>query len=298
MKVPERVKDLITKELPKQASWVGDAIVPKRGTTLIGGMDKIGKSFINIEIARACTTGKPVMGHPAFFTELCRVLLLEQEIGEVGLQPRVGQIMKNEDPEVYGDRFFYVSQEPEMRLDTVQGRKVICDMIEACSPNILIIDPIANFHDWDEIDNTQIGRLFTALNQIKVMFEHLDLSIVLSHHHKKPPTDDGRAKHDPLDRKNFRGANRWVAAPDAIWTVHRSRELGTAYEAWETTNRLILRNASSPPDFRCTINRDNDLRVKFEGEKGKLAPLVEKEKPQPPPTTLKGEQQKMGFTLA
>jgi hypothetical protein len=294
IKRPEKISDLIAKELPKQQSWIGEAILPKRGITLVGGLDKIGKSFINLEIARALTTGQNVMGHPLFHTEICRVLLLEQEIGEIGLQDRVRNVMVKEDKALYEDRFFYVSQEPEMTLDTEEGREIIAEYVNHCQPNVLIFDPIANFQEVEENDNTEVGKMFKALAKLRKMFEHLDLSIVISHHFGKPPRDDGRTRHDPLDRKNFRGALRWIAAPDCIWTVHRNRELGLAYEAWETQNRVIIRNGSSPSDFSCTVNRDNDRRVKFAGEKGKLLPL-HPAKPEPPPTTLKGTQSKMGF---
>lgn len=274
MKKVERVGALLDKSLPPEPSWIGNAILPKRGTLLLGGLEKIGKSFISLEIARALSTGQNVFGHPLFYTAPTRVLYIEQEIGEVGLQKRVRQVMAAENRSTYEDRFFYISQEPELRLDSGPGLRAIETAIIESQAQVIIFDPLANMHDYDENSNTEIGRLFKAIDTLKAEFECFDLSVVISHHARKPPQDDGRTNYDPLDRKNFRGAHRFLAAPDSIWTIHRARACPTTWEAWECTNRLVLRNDSSPPDFTTSVNRDNDLRVRFERPAGRLQPLT------------------------
>jgi hypothetical protein len=289
---PERVTELLEKEIPPVLSYIGDGVLTKRGTLLAGGPEKIGKSFIALEMARALTTGANVFGHPQLHTEICRVLYIEQEIGELQLQKRVKAVMSKENPDIYGDRLWYMSQVPELRLDTELGKQILFNAIEESQANVVLLDPIKNFHSYDENSNTEIGRLFYTLNELKATFVHLDLSLAIFHHMRKPPQDDGRTKYDANDKANFRGANDWSAAPDAIWTMHRSRELPTPHRAWELKNRLYLRNDAGIHDWRNTVNRDNDLRVRYDGEQGKLAPL-KPEKPEPPPVTLKGKQ--MGF---
>lgn len=277
MKKVERVKNLIEKEITLESSWIGEAVLPKRGTLLLGGLEKIGKSFILLEMCRALVMGEPVFGHPLLYTKPARVLYIEQEIGEVGLQKRVRQMMAGENPDVYEDRFFYISQEPEMRLDTDEGIAAICEALVDSQAEVVLFDPIANMHDYDENSNTEIGRLFHAIDTIKSNFEWQDLSVVMAHHARKPPQDDGRTNHDPLDRKIFRGAQRYLAAPDAVWTIHRNRALPFAHEAWECANRMVLRNGGCPPDFTISVNRENDLRVRFERERGALAPISSKQ---------------------
>lgn len=289
MKTPERVKTLMEKEIPPSISWIGQGILTKRGTCLVGGAEKIGKSWIALEIARALVTGTHVFGHPQFHTEPCRVLYIEQEIGELQLQKRVSKVMEKEDPAIWEDRYWYMSQSPELRLDTHAGRTFFTKALEMTQPNVLVLDPIKNLHGADENDNTAVAELFSIFDNMKSMFVHNDMSIIFAHHFRKAPQE--KSGYDPLSHQNFRGANNWTASPDTLWTVHRSRELEKPYTAWETMNRVLLRNDTCPADFRCTVNRDNDLRVRFDGEKGKLLPL----KQEAPPVTLRGEQKKMGF---
>lgn len=291
LRTPERVTELIDKEMPPVQSWVGDGVLTKRGTMILGAPEKSGKSWLTLELGRSLSTGANVFGHPQLHTNPCRVLEIEQEIGEIQLQKRVRAVMAKENRELYEDRFWYMSQIPELRLDTERGRVILSKALEHTQANVLILDPIKNFHGYDENSNTEIAALFATLNQMKAMFIHNDLSIIIVHHLRKPPQNDGRTHYDPLDKANFRGANNWTADPDTIMTVHRNRELPTQHSAWELTNRLYLRNDAGIHDWRMTVNRDNDLRVRFDGEKGKLLPL----KQEAPPVTLRGEQKKMGF---
>jgi hypothetical protein len=291
---PERIKDLIDKELPPVLSWIGEGVLTKRGTMLLGGPEKIGKSFYGLEMARALTTGDNVFGHPQLHTQICRVLYIEQEVGELHWQKRSREVMKHEDPEVYGDRLWYMSQVPEMKLDTSAGKKLLFEALEAVQANVCILDPIKNMSSYDENSNTDIASLFATLDSLKSSFIHNDLAFVIMHHMRKPPTGEGKSSYDVLDMKNFRGANNWTASPDSIMTVHRNRELNLGYTAWETMNRIVLRNDNGMSDWRMTVNRDNDLRVRFDSVKGGVLPL-KKEPEKPLPGTLKGTQERLGF---
>lgn len=291
------MQDLIDKELPPVLSWIGEGVLTKRGTLLMGGPEKIGKSWYGLEIARALSVGADVFGHPQLHTQICRVLYVEQEIGELQLQKRVRKVMEKENRDLWGDRLWYMSQCPEMRLDTESGKSLLLAAIEESQANCVILDPIKNMSGYDENDNTAVAKLFATLDHIKSTYIHNDLSFMIMHHMRKPPQNDGRTQYDPLDMKNFRGANNWTACPDSILTIHRNRELQTSWTAWETTNRIVLRNDNGMIDWRMTVNRENDLRVRFDSMKGQMTPLAPKEKPIPPPTTLKGDQVKMGFLL-
>jgi RecA-family ATPase len=95
---PARIYDLITRELENVPCWVGGNLLPKRGVLLFGGLEKIGKSFIGLEVARALSTGTPLFGYPDFVVEeKARVLLVEMEVGEYGLQDRTRAVFGKED---------------------------------------------------------------------------------------------------------------------------------------------------------------------------------------------------------
>lgn len=291
---PERVADLLEKEIPPVLSWIGEGVLAKRNLMVLAGAPKIGKSFYSLEFARALVSGTNVFGHPQMYTERCRVLYVEQEIGELQLQKRIRSVFAKENRDEFRDRFWYISQCPELKLDTPKGKQILFTAIEESQANIVILDPAKNLHSYDENSNTEIAQLFATLHSIKASFIHNDLSIILNHHMKKPPQNDGKNHFDPLDPNNCRGASNWYADPDSMMTVHRNRELNLGYEAWETTNRVILRNDGGIQDFRMSVNRENDMRVRFDSVKGGVLPL-KKEPEKPLPGTLKGTQEKLGF---
>jgi hypothetical protein len=295
---PQRISDLIAEEVVALPSWIASGVLPKRGTLLFGGLEKIGKSFVGLELARALTTGTPLFGYPGFTTERARVLLVEAEIGKFGLKERVTSVFQKESVNVYGDFFWYVSQEPALRIDTSEGIDNFKSVLDVVQPNVLILDPCANMHSKDENSNSEVGDLFAAIDWLKATYRHNDMSVVLSHHMGKKATyKDAKIEADPLAHHNFRGALRWTAAPDTICTLHRRREIEP--HAWELAARWLTRHAEPPPEMSLLVNRNGDLRVKFEHEKGMIAPLV---KPGPKPLSelvktklVKPVQVDMGF---
>lgn len=270
--VAERVCDLIEEDLMPQPFWIAGGVLPKRGTLLFGGLEKIGKSLIGLEVARAVSTGTPLFGYPLFATEKARVLIVEMEVGKFGLKDRAKKVFEKEDVAEYGDFFWYISQETGLRLDTEEGIKCFIEVMDQIQPNILILDPISNLHSQDENSNTEVGNIFYAIDYLKNHYQHTDLSVILSHHMgKKAVHKDSKFEADPLDHHNFRGALRWTAAPDTICTAHRHKEIKP--KAWELQIRWLCRHAAPPPEMSLIVNQKDDLRVVFEKEKGELRPL-------------------------
>jgi RecA-family ATPase len=277
---PSRVYDLMTRELETAPAWIGTNLLTKRGILLFGGLEKIGKSLIGLEVARALTTKTPLFGYPEFHVEeKARVLMVEMEIGEYGLQDRTRLVFGKEDPAVYGDFFWYVSQESSLQLDSREGMKALTEVIDVVQPNVLILDPISNLHGWNENENTEIEQLFRVLQSLITAYQHNDMSVVIAHHFGKSASyKDSKIEIDPLERRHFRGAGKWLAGPDTLVTMHRSRELTRS--SWELKTRTTVRHGVPPPEMTLVVNRNNDLRVRFEHEKGSIAPLV---KPGPRP---------------
>jgi len=288
--------DLMDRELVGLPSWIQPAILPKRGVLLFGGLPKIGKSLIDLEIARSLGTGENLFGHPDFLVpQKARVLYVEKEVGEYGLQERVNKINKTANRADFASRLFYVSQDPLLMLDTSEGVKELKARLRETEANVLILDPISNMHAWDENSNTEISRLFHVLEDLRAEFVRYDLSVVITHHFSKPPKGQHAAEHDGLSMDNFRGANKWRAAPDSLITVQRGHYMpGLDWKAWNATMRFELRHGEPPEDTPVTVNQHNDLRVRYKSGESALRKNVKfydqpakKETPEPVATQLK-----------
>jgi hypothetical protein len=264
---PSRLSDLLSKPLTSAPSWIEPAVLPKGGTLLFGGQDKIGKTFLNLSLARALATGENLFEHPKLHTpEPCRVVLVDPELGEYGLQKRSASVFADLDLSSTGlaDRLWYISKDPEIYLDHQPGRRKLREVVGDTQANVVLLDSVNMLHGYDENSNTEISRLFKFLDELKAEFRAQDLSIVLSHHFGKPPSGvDPRFVRDPLDRTNFRGAGKWTNAPDSLVTLQRQENLPTMWEAWELSCRFLLRQGESLPDMTLRVNEHKDLRVYY-----------------------------------
>lgn len=251
--------DLIEREIPRETSWISKGLLPKGGILLFGGQSKAGKSFLMLELARALTTGTVPLGHPQLEAlPPCRVLLIEQEVGETGLQKRLQAIFKDENPLDFGPNAFYASKIPEMQLQRREGMKILHDLVEQIQPNVLLLDPVGRMFSGDENKSDEVQGLFTFLDKMLKMYEGNGMSIVLSHHFKKPNKDD-----DPLDMYNFRGSGKWPACPDTLLTVQRLGRLYRPWKAWELKLRFETRQDEPPEEAIVSVNAEQDLRVRY-----------------------------------
>ena len=260
---------LVTKEFKGQQYWIGPAVLPRSGKMLFGGQAKIGKSHLMMELARSLATASTPFCYPGFqVSEPARVLILEQELGEYGLQKRARLAYFGCHEETLRENLWYVSKNPDLKLDDALGQKIIRGLLDQVRPNVLILDPISKFHTSDENSNSDIARLLSEIDRLISEYSDLGLAVILSHHFGKPIRDP-RYMVDPLDPYNFRGSSNWYGDMDTLATVHRMGQLSSAldYEAWRIRTRWISRHGEAPTrELLMSVNRYRDLRVRYERE--------------------------------
>lgn len=271
-----RLIDLINRPPVTYPSWVEPVILPKGGLLVFGGHSKIGKSFQALELTRALSTGSDLFGYRQFTSQESKVLYLEREIGEYGLQARSTRIFRDEDLGRIADNVWYVSQDPDLNIDTYSGVMRIADHVDRIGANVLVLDPISHMFSVDENDATAMSKVFNNVEQLRKQFRHLGLSVVMAHHFGKPPTGKFQDTYDHLSFHNFRGSSKFFSAPDTLLTSWRAEELNLPWESWRLKCRWVCRQGESPPEMYLTVNKNNDLRVRWERN------ALENKKPQEP----------------
>lgn len=285
-------KDLLDKNFPNKDSYIDPNILPKGSTMGVYGDSKVGKSFLLLNTAKALATGENLYDIKEMPTKESRVLFVEQEVGDYKLQDRVYRVCRKMDLKKMHDNLFYVSKVPELQLDTYEGQQILKDLINDVEPNVLILDPIGKLHGYEENSNSQIGDLFKTFEECKKIKPDKDLSVIFSHHTRKPAGYvPGAPKYDPLDPHTARGSSRWFSDPDTIVMCNRSLTEKNPWERWRVQMRIILRHGSGPEDFVVSVNwdqfenwNDGDLKVKYFTDLGAPKPLFKPKinNPQPP----------------
>lgn len=290
---PQRFSDLLSKEVERVPSWVEPGIITKHGITLLGGEAKIGKSLILGSLSRALAIGEdPFLAPGLSVPQKARVLVVDQEVGEFGLQKRSAPMLADLDVSRYAERLWYVTKDTSLMLDAPAGVSALTKHIERVEPNVVILDPIGKMFTFDENNNVEVAKLGHALEKLIAKFHHLGLSFVLSHHFGKPPKGQAKEDHDPLESYNFRGASKWKDMPDTLITVARGQRLATPHQAWSIDMRILPRHAEEPPDMHLTVNEKQDFRVRFSRQDRYYVPkLSTGASPKDAPVTVTGEQQ-------
>jgi RecA-family ATPase len=302
---PKPFGTFLETELPDTEDWICDGFLPRGGTMTIAAAPKVGKSFVSLEMSRALITAQAPFECPALSVpEPARVLYIEDEVKEKGLQTRGRLIFKGISTETLNTRMSILSGVPEIRFDDPHGWKLLRDALKEVEPNVLILDPYGRFiGGLDENRNDEMGKVLSKLDQIVKDYAHQEMSLILVHHCKKPDTS-ANSKYDPLSPHSMRGASRMYANPDSILMLDRTKEYRNreGRKAWEITGHAETRQAEGLSDFVCTMNDQSDLRVRFKTWKGEG--LQEQKKKEqsitPPPLKLLGAQGKLftGFAEA
>jgi len=293
---PGRISDLLSREVERVPSWVEPGIITKRGITVLGGEAKIGKSLILGSLSRALAVGEaPFLSPGLWVPEKCRVLLIDQEVGEWGLQKRMEPTLADISSGSYEDRLWYVTKDTALMLDSAAGVAALTAHIQSVQPNVVILDPIGKMFTFDENNNVEVAKLGHTLEKLIAKFDHLGLSFILSHHFGKPPKGASKEDHDPLESYNFRGASKWKDFPDTLITVSRGDKMALPHQAWRINMRILPRHAEEPPDMHLTVNEARDFRVRHSLSDRRFVPRLNGAIPKAATEVTPGVQ--LGFAL-
>ena len=152
------VADLLAREVEKVPSWIEPGILPKGGIMVLAGEAKIGKSLILGSLARSLATGEaPFLLDGLAVPASSRVLLIDQEVGEYGLQKRCAPMLQDLTPSTYADKLMYVTKDPELMLDKPAGLRKLWAYVDNAQPNVLILDPVGKMLSESENDAIEVA---------------------------------------------------------------------------------------------------------------------------------------------
>jgi RecA-family ATPase len=242
--------DLYRKPLPENPSWVSGGVVPKGGIIVMGGPDKIGKSWLVLDLAESLAAGGRLWDTEYDVKSTGTVLIMEREIGVFGFQERT-KLRYGHLGYPPNRNIFYTSKMKGLLLDTDSGLKLLDTEIQATGARIVFIDPVSMAMNGEENSNTDVQHLINNLRDVQV--DYPELTFILTHHYGKRPKGQFADDYDPLERENFRGAKKWVDAADTLITFHRT-ESKDPDVWWKLDARFTLRHGPNPKnDFKFLV---------------------------------------------
>lgn len=262
----EPLSEFLAKEIPKVPWLVGRGVLPVASKCVIGGSPKSNKSWIAMNIAMDLALGRPLFdaryknGTPVFpVARKCRVLYIEQEIGDVGLQERLkgaeGEpgLLTGASPELMD--WLIKTRDTAMRVDTEEGRDLLYQEVEFVKPDVVILDPMAKFHLLDE----NSAQEMSVIGRVGDHFiEKTGCSVIWVHHSSKPPSSAMETPRSGGDR--LRGSSAIFADVDTVMLV----DLKSSEKAPEPVIALdfILRRGT--PIGQIYVRRMRDGRIVYQ----------------------------------
>lgn len=219
-------------------AFIAGGILSRGDTLLVGAESKAGKSTLLSLLVRELITGGNFLGfkveHPV------TVFYLQAELREARLKERLIPTYSKLPVPLLGQSFIW-----NTRGNILFGRdtNLIFEWIQKLHPDVLLIDPLANFHTYDENNATEMMKLARLFDHMKFTF---NLSLILSHHFRKL----GNQKSESL-LEHLRGSSAlrgWVDTTIAMEgrtkSEYRRLEFDTR-NSDEPIRRLVKYNAQT-----------------------------------------------------
>lgn len=204
---------LIDHPPPEVKSLWGNALLPRRGLTLLHSASKQGKSMLALNLALAGAAGLPhYLGFPIEST--FTTFVLQGEIHLRGVWERASQMIRTMGATLPSEAInrVIVNEERTLRLAQSEMWDEFREVVRWLRPDLVILDPFAHVLTEDENSNVIVGKILEKIAELR---DDPGCAILLVHHDGKP--SESTSSRQP--RQRSRGADRLNADPDSILSL-------------------------------------------------------------------------------
>lgn len=245
-----RIKSLETyrKEGIPKIKWCIENILPIGGITILGGTAGSMKTWCGMQAALASATGTDFLNQ--FKVQQGTVLYIDEENGFITTPSRFGDLIKGHELNDYVFDNLQISISNGLVLDSIEGKNLLCEIINEYNPKLIVLDSMVRFLNGDENKASDVKNLFT---NIKVHLEK-GISFIILHHTIKNPSGKGMS--------GLRGSGDFAAFADSILMITKGRE-GYCNVKTEKNRHLAVEELG---EFFCKLETVNDgLRLEWKG---------------------------------
>jgi len=171
---PLPAADLLAEESP-ETSWVWDAYVPVGGLVCLAALPKGGKSTLAYYLAGAVAQGSPFLG---CITSKTPVLILSMEERRQDVANRLRRLGASEN--------VFVHSGP---LKVATSVEAIAAFVRERGIGLIVVDTLRRF--WSVADENDAAQVGEALAPILALARETEAAVVLIHHLRKSPGEEG-----------------------------------------------------------------------------------------------------------
>jgi hypothetical protein len=238
----------LTAPADQQPDWLVEGLWASQAVGCIGGIPKIGKTWLALELALAVASGKPCLGRFAVH-QPGPVLVYCAEDKALAVKKRVAGLAK-----VRGVDFDRLAVgwigASSLHLDDPRDRRRLAVTLLATKPRMLVLDPLVRLHRGDENSAAEVSDL---LGFLRTLQRDHGVAVVLVHHVRKSgAADPGQALRGSGDLHAWGDSNLYVVRRQgraALVAEHRSLPAPSALLVRLDGDppRLVLEDLAEPP---------------------------------------------------
>jgi RecA-family ATPase len=265
------VKNLRTHVFPPEDYIVGSGLLKRNSILVIGGPPKSMKSMVSMSLALDLASGRPLWGlgvnsHNSGFgvSRPHRVLIIEKELGYEDCQIRLRTMWNGLGPraqELVDENVMVDSCDMTLRLDTTDGQLAMKRAIEMARPDVVVLDPLVEFHQLNEDHSQDMGKVLGALDLLRY---RLGFATVINHHRTKLPRDGAVTEDDTPE--SLRGSSRLFGKVDSVVMLRAN-----PHRPGVVVASFTLRRGRPIPTMRLRVDLDT-LLTSFGGWVDQPAP--------------------------
>lgn len=209
----EILSELMTAEITRPPSILGDGLLVERNMACLYGQPGIGKTYILLMLALAVARGEPWLG---FETHPTRVGFISLELQRWAIQERIQRITESEGVnKTRGlDRISLIAR-PRFKgafdlLDPTTLPAILA-WVKELELGLVIIDPLSRTHNGNENSQEHMGAILGTLERITEAGP-----AVLFNHHEGHPNPELQSQHP-------RGSSRLLSDPTTVLNLGRHK---------------------------------------------------------------------------
>ena len=228
--LPESVlwEDLDSKVFEEQ-SWRINRLVPKQGFVILASISGNKKTWLAIEMAKACVSGESFLGEESFKTEPANVLYINGENSESEIQRRGRQLGLGHKSGPYR---LYLSSTDNINLNKKEGAVWLKAFVEYYKIEVVFIDTfIATAGGLKEDKSDEVRQFFNKFNSLK----NSGVVVVWLMHMRKPTNFEGK---EPK-KEQLLGSQDKTASVEVLLMIH-SENGSEQINVYQRKNRLAV----------------------------------------------------------
>jgi hypothetical protein len=231
--------------------WLVEGLWTRAAVGFIGGVPKLGKTWLGLDLALSVATDTPCLGRYQI-AEPGETLVYLAEDHPSEVRQRLASLCRHRGLDISRVRVNVITA-PTLRLDLEKDRQRLTDAVQRLSPKLVLLDPLVRLHRKNENDAAEVSELLAYLRELQ---RQCDVAIAVVHHMRK----NGNAG----DGQALRGSGDFHAWTDSALYLGRVRG--------ELRLRVEHRAAPSPPPIALDLisEPEGGARLEVSADSGRL----------------------------